>query len=106
MGIATGSRGLLLLLVISLVGHSQTNCSHGGRLEGDVVDPTGAVIPGARVSWSQGGTVVSYPAGHYLLACVMEGTGEIKVEAPNFARLTKQIRVRAGTIQRQNLTLD
>ncbi len=104
-GIATSSRRLILLLVICLAAEAQTSCPHGGRLEGDVADPTGAVIPGARVSWSQGGSVVSDPTGHYILACAMEGAGQLTVEAPNFATLTKQIHVRAGTTQRQKLTL-
>jgi hypothetical protein len=104
-GIATSSRRLMLSLVISLAAQAQMNCPHGGRLEGDVVDPTGAVIPGARVSWSQGGSVASDQTGHYILTCAMEGEGQLTVEAPNFATLTQQVRVRAGIIQRQKLTL-
>ena len=104
-GIATSSRRLMLLLVINLAAQAQTRCTHGGRLEGDVVDPTGAVVPGALVTWSKGGSVTSDPAGHYLIACAAEGEGQITVEAPNFASLTKSLRVRTETTVRQKLTL-
>lgn len=103
--IITSSRGLILLLAISLAAKAQTNCSRGARVEGDVVDPTGAFIPGARVSWSRGASAMSDPAGHYILACAREGDGQLMVEAPNFATLTKPLRVRAGTILKEKLTL-
>lgn len=104
-GISGRSHGLLLLLLIGFAAQAQTNCPRGGRLEGDVVDPTGAVIPGAHVSWSGGGSATSDPAGHYILGCVAEGTGQLTAEAPNFATLTKQLRIKAGSAQRQTLTL-
>ncbi len=104
-GIVSSSRGLILLLAISVAAKAQTNCPHGARLEGDVVDPTGAVIPGAKVSWSRGESVMSDPAGHYILTCVAEGDGQLTVEASNFARLTEPLRVRAGTTLREKLTL-
>lgn len=95
----------MLLLAISLAAKAQTNCPHGARLEGDVVDPTGAVIPGARISGSRGGSVISDPAGHYVVACAAKGDGQLTVEAPNFAMLTKSLRVREGKTLREKLTL-
>lgn len=52
-----------------------------------------------------GASVMSDPAGHYVLACAREGDGQFTVEASNFATLTKPLRVRAGTMLKQKLTL-
>lgn len=60
-------------LLGALFGFAQHTCTKGVRVEGTISDPTGAVIPGARVQ-AAGTTVTSDADGHYVLPCVGANT--------------------------------
>jgi len=85
--------------------HAQTNCPRGARLEGDVIDPTGAAIPGARITWAVSNTTFSNAMGHYVFPCATATQAQLKAEAQNFATLTKGLTLRDGTPVQLNLTL-
>lgn len=102
------SRVMRVLTVLGLTFphlHAQTDCVRGARLEGDVIDPTGAAIPGARITWAGISAAVSNASGHYVFPCARAEQGQLKVEAQNFAILTKDLILREGTPIRLNLTL-
>lgn len=96
------------MIVLGLAAHyvsAQTSCPQGAKLEGDVVDPTGAAIPGAHITWAGSATTVSNSTGHYAFSCASSGRAELKVEAQNFATFTKDLTLRQGIPLRVNLTL-
>ncbi len=50
----TGEEALLLLLVLVLVFRHASVAQSTGSLRGQVLDPSGAVVPGASVTLTQG----------------------------------------------------
>lgn len=99
---------LLLLVAVDIVpcAEAQSSCSHGARLEGTVVDPSGAVIPGARVAWRGTISVQTDSAGHYVFPCASEGVGQLMAEAPNFAPRAQPLTLHSGQVLQLILTLD
>lgn len=86
----------LLLLTGASAALAQQPCA-GSSVDGAVVDPTGAVIPGAQVHAKHGATVTSGPAGHYLLPCVAPGAQRITATAFGFETSELRAVVRPGT---------
>jgi hypothetical protein len=95
-------------------------CCHGGAqlvspgskgtLAGTVADPTGAVIPQARITVTRdGGSPVlatSDGAGQFSVSGLPAGSYDIEAEAPGFQPAQKTaVRVAAGAVQRLTLTL-
>jgi hypothetical protein len=75
-----------------------------GTLRGEVSDPTGAVIAGAKVTATNVATNVSVDttttgAGTYNFPNLLPGTYTVAVEAPGFARYTReQVQVRTNQV--------
>ena len=62
-------------------------CAEGGTLTGVVLDPSGAVIQGARVESSFGARVqaaISGQDGRWSLPCLVPGTYRVQVSSPGF----------------------
>ncbi|MGD0009947.1 MAG: carboxypeptidase-like regulatory domain-containing protein [Terriglobia bacterium] len=66
-----------------------------GEIEGTVKDPSGAVIPGAKVTVVQQGTgisrfTVSGASGTYSLSDLLVGTYDVRAEANGFKEATSK----------------
>jgi Carboxypeptidase regulatory-like domain len=81
----------------------------GATLRGVVVDPSGAVIPGAAVSLAMGDRVQhtkSGPDGHYAFNSLAAGTYTVSVAAKGFAALTiPDVVLAAGAAKELKLSL-
>ncbi|SRR5579883_19742 len=87
-GIASAAIAILLPLA-ALEVHAQT--AAGGTITGTVRDPSGAVVPGCRVTvtnpdGSTGATVVTNAVGQYRLAGVPSGPFTLEFSQPGFRR--------------------
>lgn len=87
---------VLLFLLPGAAATFGQSCT-GGSIEGSVLDPSGAVIPGAVVHGDQGGPVTSSASGHYVLPCVAPGAQRITASAEGFESSTMRLQVRAGS---------
>jgi len=107
----TGIRGkevyILLFagMLATTLAYAQQPCVRGIRIDGVVTDPTGAVIPGARVQTSSGATVLTNATGHYVFACEPGNTVTITADAGGFASATAHAHARVGGIAHVNLNL-
>src|SRR5215468_11142544 len=66
-----------------------------GSIKGQVTDPSGAIVAGAQVTATRGGTEDSYTgttnnAGDYSIPYVPPGTYSILVEAPGFKKIAQE----------------
>ena len=81
------------------------SCLQGVRIDGVVTDPTGAVIPGARVQASSGATALTDAAGHFEFMCEPGTSIAITANAAGFAKATARAHARVGGVARLNLKL-
>src|ERR1019366_8500970 len=84
-------RLLLISTILTVVAFGQ---SDRGTINGTLTDPTGAVIPAARVVVQNVETGLTYettttPTGNYTLASLPSGTYSLSVEAVGFKRFTQ-----------------
>src|ERR1700734_2862777 len=87
-----------LLLTASLIAsaaHAQ-RCTGGLRVEGTVLDPTGAAIPNAAVAASKNITTTPDGAGHYVLPCLAPNTSHLIANAKGFSSRDLPLHARAG----------
>jgi Carboxypeptidase regulatory-like domain len=98
-----------LLLTLSLAFTSLASAQSTGSLRGQVLDPSGAVVPGASVILTQGATVLSVQSGNdgvYLFKSVPPGSYDLTVQANGFANFTKTgIVVAAGQTRQLNVSV-
>jgi hypothetical protein len=92
-------------LMLPILGFGQQPCTTGIRIDGLITDPTGAVIPGAKVQTGNGVSTVTDTMGHYVLACVPTTSTTLTVQADGFARGTSSARARQGGSAHVNLQL-
>ena len=98
---------LILVATTMLLAQGDT-----GGIVGTVMDPSGAVIPGASVAVTKVDTGVSYPtvstgAGNYGVPGLRAGTYMIEVEQPGFKKLIQEnVVVTIGLVVRMDLTLE
>ena len=83
--------------------------SPAGRLQGQIVDPTGAVIPGAAITLkNSSGLVVAAKAGgagEYEFRNLAPGKYTISVAANGFVPATEEIEVAAGQLKKADISL-
>ncbi len=100
---------LLALLVFALPAHQQ-GAAQTGVLRGAVVDPSGAVVPGAQIKLlhrSEVRETQSSDDGHYSIRSLAPRTYTVKVSAKGFAPLTIQgISLAPGRVKELNLPLE
>jgi hypothetical protein len=100
---------LATLLFLSAVAIAQIGGT--GSLQGTVMDPTGAVVPGATVTATNVGTNAvstqqTSSSGFYSLAALPPGGYTVSVTAPGFQKLTQQhVTVDALGVATVNLTM-
>ncbi|MDW5265135.1 MULTISPECIES: carboxypeptidase-like regulatory domain-containing protein [Acidobacteriaceae] len=82
---------VLVVVPIASLAAAQQTCSNGVRVEGNVTDPTGAVISGALVQASGGEKATTDDSGHYLLPCVSPASAAISVRAEGFSASTAYV---------------
>ena len=86
-------RGLTFVLAIGILLASVWGTLHAQGLSGitgTITDPSGAVVPGAKVTVTNTGTNISNTAittsaGTYTITHLIPGTYKVRVEAPGFA---------------------
>ncbi len=100
---------LLLLLFLSLVFASRAVAQSTGSLRGQVLDPSGAVVPGATVALTQGPTVLNVQSGNdgiYIFKTVPAGSYTLTVAAKGFALFSKtDVMIAAGQTRQLNASL-
>ncbi|MBT9332035.1 TonB-dependent receptor [Paracidobacterium acidisoli] len=103
------TRGTTILtclgLVLPLAGLAQQSCKTGIRIDGSITDPTGAVIPGAKVQASNGISTLTDAMGHYMLPCVPATSTTLTVQADGFSNATVSAHARQGETAHVNLQL-
>src|SRR5690349_15569558 len=101
-----------VLLVLSSASLAQSTNAQGaaGRLQGQIVDPTGAVIPGASITLkNSSGLVVgakSGGAGEYEFRNLAPGKYTISVTAKGFAPAAQAIEIVAGQEKKADVPLE
>jgi TonB-dependent receptor len=88
---------LRLAVVISVLGLASVVAQVGG-VAGTVKDPSGAVLPGARVQVEQGPSAVSDAQGQFLIGSVPSGSRKITVSYVGFSPFDASVIVTAGQI--------
>src|SRR6266508_312449 len=106
-------RAVATLLLVLLVGLPPAFAqSNNGRIEGTVQDPTGAVVPGARLTAVNVKTQAKTEAtsgsqGEYVLTALPPGIYRLSVEAGGFRKAEIQsIEVNVGTAVAQIVRLE
>ena len=83
-----------------------------GQIVGSISDPSGATVPGARISATQKATGIVFSAlttttGAYTLAALPVGIYDLEVEASGFKRMQQAgLEVNAGSSIRVDIALD
>src|ERR1039458_721078 len=95
------SLALAALIIVPAALHAQ-HCTDGLRVEGAVLDPTGAALPNATIAAKNGTTTTTDATGHYILPCLAAGTAHLTATAPGFSAEDLPLHARAG----QTLHLD
>jgi len=97
---------LLCFLIFCPLGLS---AQQTGRIEGQILDPSSALIPGAEISLTGQGrtfTTTSGEDGRYVLKSIPVGLYLVSIEAKGFAQYLKpEVRIEAGRTQIINASL-
>jgi hypothetical protein len=106
-GLRAGRNCVILLAGwhLTALALAQQPCADGMRIDGVVTDPTGAVIPGARVQASSGATALTDATGRYVFACEPGTSITIAADATGFATATNHAHARVGSVAHVNLKL-
>ena len=76
-------------VIVGLLGpvliHAQQPCTNGIRVDGTIIDPTGALVAGASVQSAAGEKTTTDATGRFTLTCVPAGSALITVQADGFA---------------------
>ena len=101
---------LCFLLMFCVPGFSgQANAQNTGTLHGQVLDPSGAMVPDATVSLSQGSKVITTRSGAdgaYVFRTLAPGSYSVSVNAQGFALASKITAfITAGQSRQLNLPL-
>src|SRR5262249_2268669 len=92
---------VVVLLIVALAANTQT---FRGSINGTVTDPSGAVVPNAKVKATEVATNIDHNTvttgdGQYAFQDIPVGTYKVSVTAPGFAAMTvDKVQVLAGSI--------
>jgi hypothetical protein len=102
-------KALSLLLPLALTFPSPVLAQATGGLRGQVLDPSGAAVPGAAVTLTEGPAVLNVQSGNdgvYAFKNVPPGSYTLTIQANGFATFSKTgIAVAAGQTRQQNISL-
>ena len=90
-----GLLALATFLIASGTLHAQ-HCPDGIRVEGAVLDPTGAALTNATLVAKNGVTATTDATGHYDFSCLAAGTSHLSATAPGFSAKELPLRARGG----------
>ena len=96
---------ILAGVAAGLSASAQRNCTTGIRVKGSIIDPTGAVIPGAQVQTASGLKTTSDATGNYVLPCVPGATAVITAQAMGFSTGSARASGHAGETVHVNVQL-
>jgi Carboxypeptidase regulatory-like domain len=100
---------LSFLFVLPFTAPSLALAQSTGGLDGQILDPSGAVIPGAAVTLTKGPTVLKVESGSdgaYVFKAVSPGAYTLSVEAQGFAAFSRaNVAITAGQVRHQNVSL-
>jgi hypothetical protein len=91
----SGIAPLLIGLLLPSAARAQ-HCADGLRVEGTVLDPTGAALPNTAIAVKNGPSTTTDATGHYALPCVPATTSRLTANASGFATTNLPIHARAG----------
>jgi hypothetical protein len=100
--------GYLFLIVLLSLGLLPVYAQDSGRLYGQVLDPSGAMLPGILLTLTQGNRMIDTHSGNdgiYNFQQVPEGTYALTVEAPGFEFPRAHLSIVAGHARVLNLHL-
>jgi hypothetical protein len=72
------------------------HCANGVRVEGAVLDPTGAALPNATITARNGTAATTDATGHYVVTCLAAATSHLIAAAPGFSAKDLPVHARAG----------
>ena len=104
-----GLSGFTLLILLSVFSYAQTN---RGSITGNVVDPNGAGVPGAKVTVTNAGTnqsvtLTTSESGSFNATLLEPVVYKIEVEASGFKKsLVENIKVDTATVTTANIKLE
>jgi hypothetical protein len=87
---------VLAWLLVPTALMAQQRCANGMRIEGAVTDPSGAVIPGARVQVQDGEKTTADALGQFVLECVTGGEVTLDAQADGFTAARATAKAQAG----------
>jgi len=98
------------VLLCTTAMQSQTTISTGS-IQGTITDPSGAVVPGAKISitnkaTSQAISTGTTSSGTYTSGALVPGDYTVRVEAPGFKALTATVSVQVGVTASGNFKLE
>jgi Carboxypeptidase regulatory-like domain len=98
-----------LLLIFPFIYSVRAEAQKTGDLQGQILDPTGALVPGATVGLTLGDNVLTAESGAdgiYHLQAVPAGSYSLTVNAEGFAPFSKpNVVIVAGQVKQLNLSL-
>jgi hypothetical protein len=102
--------GVCLNLAVTPAAHAQATISTGS-IQGNILDPNGAAVPGAKVSIKSKATGQDVNAdvnssGEYSSRALLPGEYVIRVEAQGFKAVEKGVTVQVGVVSTGNVTLE
>ncbi len=106
----SGPRTLVLItFMVAVFTASMVAQAPSGRLQGQIVDPSGAVIPGANITLKNSSGLViaanSGGVGEYEFRNLAAGKYTVSVTAKGFAPTTQNIEIEAGQLKKADITL-
>src|SRR3974390_3182363 len=101
----TAVTGMLVLMAGCIWAQAET-----GQITGTVTDPTGAAVPGARVTVRSAATgsvrtVDTSPEGTYTVTNLLPAEYRIAVEAAGFTKVERRVVLTVGTRLGQDIRL-
>jgi len=104
-------RVVFSLLILAVLAGSLAAQTETGQLTGTITDPTGAAVPGVRITVQSAGTgavraVESSADGTYTVTNLLPAEYTISVDAPGFVKVERRVTVAVGTKVGQDIRLE
>ncbi len=105
-------KAALLASVLVILGSVTLSAQVTSTIQGNISDPSGAAVPGAKVTATNeetgvSGIVTSAADGYYRIPDLLAGTYRVMVENPGFKTIVRNgVAVTAKTVVGQNFTLE
>src|SRR6516225_7525442 len=99
------------LLILAVLAGSLAAQTETGQITGTITDPTGAAVPGVKVTVQSAGTgairtVESSADGTYTVTNLLPAEYTITVAAPGFVKVERRVTVAVGTKVGQDIRLE